>query len=85
MGSKEACLWDFSGGSYLSGTQNKCNPGYIHYPIGNFSVTLRVFEQGNIFNYSEKVLKFLNGTMTEIYEAKANPVNHPPISIIKLQ
>ena len=48
LGPKEACHWSFPNGSFAAGTENKCNPGYVHYPIGEFSVTLRVFEQGNI-------------------------------------
>lgn len=85
LGPKETCHWDFPGGSYLSGTENKCNPGYTHYPFGEFGVTLRVFEQGNSSNYREKILHFSNGTPQEIHEAKTNPVNHLPIAIIKLQ
>jgi hypothetical protein len=85
LGPKEACHWDFPGGSFVAGTENKCNPGYIHYPIGEFSVTLRVYEQGNIFNYREKILHFSNGNISEIQEAKRNPGNHPPVALIKLQ
>jgi len=85
LGTKEACYWDFSGGSYLSGTENKCNPGYIHYPFGEFIVTLRVFEQGNTSNYREKVLRFFNGTPIEIHQATTSPVNHSPVAMIKLQ
>lgn len=85
LGNKEACHWDFPGGSYLSGTENKCNPGYIHYPFGVFSVTLRVFEQGNISNFRETVLHFTNGTPNEVHEAKTNPINHPPVATIQLQ
>lgn len=85
MGPKEACHWDFPGGSYLSGTENKCNPGYIHYPFGEFTVTLRVFEQGNISNFREKTLRFSNGTLSEIAESKTHPENHLPVAEIKLQ
>ena len=85
LGPKEACHWDFSGGSYLSGTENKCNPGHIHYPLGEFTLTLKVFEQGNISNYREKTLHFSNGTVAEIVQAKSNPINHPPVASIKLQ
>ncbi len=85
LGSKEACQWDFTGGSYLSGTQNKCNPGYVYYPIGEFIVKLRVFEQGNPSNYREKFLAFSNGTRSEIHETKTSPQNHAPVAHIKLQ
>lgn len=85
LGPKEACHWDFPGGSYTRGTENKCNPGYVHYPIGEFRVTLRVYELGNISNYRERVLTFSNGTKTEITQAKALPENHPPRAAIKLQ
>lgn len=85
QGTKEACHWDFPGGSYLSGTENKCNPGYIHYPFGEFSITLRVFEQGNTSNYREKTFRFSNGTLAEVHEAKTSPVNHSPKAMIKLQ
>jgi micrococcal nuclease len=85
LGPKESCSWDFSGGSYLSGTQNKCNPGYVHYPLGEFSVTLRVFEQGNTSNYRESVLYFSNGTPAQIVQAKNAPENHAPVALIKLQ
>jgi hypothetical protein len=85
LGLKEACHWDFPGGSYLSGTENKCNPGYVHYPLGEFLVTLRVFEQGNISNNRVKTLKFSNGTITEIQKAITNPFNHPPQAMMKLQ
>jgi len=85
LGPKEACHWDFPGGSFTAGTESKCNPGYVHYPIGDFLVTLRVFEQENISNYREKILHFSNGNASEIQEAKVNPGNHPPIALIKLQ
>lgn len=85
LGPKEACRWDFPGGSYLSGTENKCNPGYIHYPFGEFSVTLRVFEQGNTSNFREKILRFSNGTPVEIHQAIASPTNHSPTAMIQLQ
>lgn len=85
LGPKEACHWSFPGGSFTVGTENKCNPGYIHYPIGEFSVILRVYEQGNTFNYREKILHFSNGNASEIQEAKVNHGNHPPVALIKLQ
>lgn len=85
LSSKEACLWDFPGGVFTTGTEQKCNPGYVHYPFGEFTVTLRVFEQENILNYREKVLRISNGTLTEILQAKNNPENHTPVAQIKLQ
>lgn len=93
LGPKEACHWDFSGGSYTAGTENKCNPGYIHYPTGEFSVTLRVYEQGNILNFREKTLKIANvprvATISE-QAGKKSPENtfhenHAPHAAIKLQ
>ncbi|NCP76609.1 hypothetical protein GW830_00470 [bacterium] len=58
--SKEMCFWSFSGGTYSAGTENNCNPGYIHYPVGNFIITLRVYEKGNTINFREKTLPFTN-------------------------
>lgn len=58
--SREACVWDFPGGTYSEGTQDKCNPGYVRYPIGNFTITLRVYEKENILNFREKSFDFFN-------------------------
>ncbi|MDD5769630.1 MAG: PKD domain-containing protein [Candidatus Gracilibacteria bacterium] len=58
--SKEACLWFFPGGSFDIGTDKKCNPGYIKYPLGNFKATLRVYEAGNEGNYKENFIEFKN-------------------------
>ncbi|NDK19361.1 hypothetical protein GW819_00810 [Candidatus Gracilibacteria bacterium] len=76
LGSKEMCHWDFPGGSYSSGTENKCNPGYVRYPIGEFLVKLRVYERGNIFNYRDKTLGFSNRVSAEIYDTKTNSGNN---------
>lgn len=85
LSSKESCHWDFSGGSYAKGTENKCNPGYIHYPFGEFAVTLRVFELWNASNYSEKTLHISNPTPVSLTQTKTNPENHLPVARIKLQ
>ena len=87
LGPKESCHWDFSGWSYATGTEDKCNPGYIHYPLGQFSITLRVFEQWNISNYREKILHLSNNAPISIIQtqAKVTSENHLPVAIIKLQ
>lgn len=83
--SKEACLWYFPGGAHTAGTEKKCNPGYVHYPFGTFTATLRVYEQGNESNFREKELRFSNGTPEEIKTAIMSKTNHAPIATIKLQ
>ncbi len=58
--SREACLWFFPGWSFDPGTDKKCNPGYIKYPLWEFKATLRVYESGNESNYKESFITFKN-------------------------
>lgn len=62
--SKEACLWFFPGWSFDTGTDKKCNPWYIKYPLWEFRATLRVFESGNESNYKESFITFKNNPQT---------------------
>lgn len=62
--SKEACLWFFPGWSFDIGTDKKCNPWYIKYPLWEFRATLRVFESGNESNYKENFIVFKNNPQT---------------------
>lgn len=82
---KESCRWFFPGGSVPVGTENRCNPGYVHYPLGHFTVTLRVYEQGNELNFRESMLSFSNGTESEVLAAQEPSINHSPVAMIKLQ
>lgn len=89
--SKEACSWSFWSGSYSSGTENKCNPGYIQYPVGIFSISLRVYEKGNESNYREKSLSFSNPQSQVVPSSSGGggtvsaQENHRPHAEISLQ
>ncbi|PIE85786.1 hypothetical protein CSA08_00150 [Candidatus Gracilibacteria bacterium] len=54
--SKYQCLWSFSGGTYNTGTTQKCNPGYVSYGLGEYKIELKVFEKGNPQNFKENYI-----------------------------
>ncbi|MDD2870881.1 MAG: thermonuclease family protein [Candidatus Gracilibacteria bacterium] len=58
--SRERCIWDFGNAIFDSGTQFKCNPGYVKYGNGFFEVKLKVYEYGNENNYNITELNFTN-------------------------
>lgn len=62
--SQEACLWDFPGGSFDIQTREKCNPGYVNYPEGDFIVTLKVYEKSNPYNFKQSYLYFSNKSLS---------------------
>ncbi|PIE85610.1 hypothetical protein CSA08_00965, partial [Candidatus Gracilibacteria bacterium] len=49
-------LWSFSGGTYSSGTTQKCNPGYVSYGLGEYKIELKVFEKLNPQNFKENYI-----------------------------
>lgn len=58
--SKEACLWDFPGGTFENTTNEKCNPWYVKYWLWDFKVTLKVYQKDNPANFQENYLYFSN-------------------------
>ena len=58
--SKESCQWTFDGGVFDYGTDKKCNPWYIKYPLWDFRVTLKVYQAGKETNFKESILHFSN-------------------------
>ncbi|MDD2486760.1 MAG: lamin tail domain-containing protein [Candidatus Gracilibacteria bacterium] len=54
------CSWNFPGADYSSGITDSCNPGYIHYPPGSYSVTLRISDKHDISNFKEKTIMIRN-------------------------
>ena len=59
--SKEECLWDFWGWIFKThDTDKKCNPWYVKYPIWDFEVKLKVYQDDMEYNYNENILKFEN-------------------------
>lgn len=57
--SKESCLWDFSWWVYTWNLET-CNPSYVKYPIWDFIVSLKVYEQWNPANYKVSYLYIHN-------------------------
>lgn len=58
--SKEVCQWSFIGWIFDAGSDKKCNPGYVKYPLWDFRVKLKVYEAGNEWNFKESSLYFKN-------------------------
>lgn len=86
---KLACLWDFGGWSYAEWTQNKCNPWYVHYWVGNYVIKLKIFEAWNENNFKESIFKFSNYwnlSKEQVEKLQEIPKeNVAPVAKIKLQ
>ncbi|MCK9271939.1 thermonuclease family protein [Candidatus Gracilibacteria bacterium] len=51
------CLWDFG----LTTTEdNDCNPSYVHFLPGNYTIKFRIIDKGNNTNYKETSINISN-------------------------
>lgn len=57
---REICEWTFLWGIYEETTLSKCNPWYVQYPRGTFTVHLKVYDKENIYNFQKQSLTFFN-------------------------
>ncbi|NDK08812.1 hypothetical protein EOM39_06250, partial [Candidatus Gracilibacteria bacterium] len=55
------CLWDFGSGFFDTiDTDKKCNPGYVSYSTGFFSIIAKIEEKDNPLNFKTGSLSFEN-------------------------
>lgn len=52
------CKWNFWSGSYIEGTQEKCNPGYVSYGTGYHVIELQLLHVDNSDIFSSGALYF---------------------------
>lgn len=58
---KYICEWDFWWATFSTlGTENKCNPGYINYPIWEFILSIKVIDKGDIENFTSQTYNIKN-------------------------
>ena len=49
------CHWTFSGATTASASDS-CNPGYVHYGLGTFPITLRITEKTSLYRFQETTI-----------------------------
>ncbi|EKD66549.1 MAG: thermonuclease precursor (tnase) (micrococcal nuclease) [uncultured bacterium (gcode 4)] len=51
------CLWDFG---FNTGEENDCNPSYVHFLSGNYTILFRIIDKWNSANYKETSINISN-------------------------